>query len=73
MSTTIFNIGDYVKDKSKKDNSPKGKSASNGDEHDICANLLANKVRRMPDTLCDRFKLEVDTLALKYLSQKDDA
>ena len=45
MSNTIFNIGDYVKDKSLKDNSPKSSRQQNKDDHDIWANLLASKVR----------------------------
>ena len=68
MTKTVSNLGDAFVQSQKNKNS--GASVSNVDEddHDLWAKILARKVRRMDQVVGDQFKIDVDIMALKILS-----
>ena len=69
MNKTISSINEYVGTKRNKNKSPAKVDCTQEDDNDIWAKLLSKKMKRMDEMAAEQFKLEVDTLALKYLNK----
>ena len=68
MTKTVTNLGDAFVQSQRNKNSGASVSQVDEDDHDLWAKILARKVRRMDQVVGDQFKIDVDIMALKILT-----
>ena len=69
LSDTVQSVGDIIKHRQTAAAEPS--DSRKKDCHDVWAELLAVKIRKMPEMKAEEFKLKVDTMALDVLKGDD--